>query len=90
MERAGGGRDNAAGVRYLVDGAQAWHAQTEACASQISAVPTGLRMAMRASGRHVEVGTVAPDMANVSAARQDVRQQYPPSPHASGHGPLLR
>ena len=45
-----GGRASAVGVRYLVAGAQAWHSQAEACAGQMSAVSTGLRMAMMASG----------------------------------------
>ena len=44
----GGG--SAAGVRYLLAGAQAWHAQAEACAGQMLAVCTGLRRAMMASG----------------------------------------
>ena len=46
-----GGVSSAAGVRYLLAGAQAWHAQAEACAGQMSAVSTGLRMAMMASGK---------------------------------------
>ena len=74
--RGGGG--NAVGVRYLLAGAQAWHAQAEACAGHMSAVSTGLRMAMLASGQQVEVDTVAPNMAGVSAAHDDVRRQYPP------------
>ena len=49
-ERAGGGGGNAAGVRYLLAGAQAWHAQAESCAGQMSAVSTGLQMAMMATG----------------------------------------
>ena len=44
-----GGGGSAAGVRYLLAGAQAWHAHAEACAGQMSAVSTGLRMAMMAS-----------------------------------------
>ena len=47
----GGWGGSAAGVRYLLAGAQAWHAQAEACAGQMSAVSTGLRMAMMASGQ---------------------------------------
>ena len=47
-DRGGG---SAAGVRYLLAGAQAWHARAEACAGQMSAVSTGVRMAMMASGR---------------------------------------
>ena len=38
------GGASAAGVRYLLAGAQAWHAQAEACAGQMSAVSTGLRI----------------------------------------------
>ena len=86
VERAGG-CPNAAAVRYLLAGAQAWHAQAEACAGQMSAVSSGLRMTMLASGQHVEVDTVAPDKASVSAVR---RQYPPPPPHVSGHGSLLR
>ena len=41
--RGRGGGDSA-GVRYLVPGAQAWHAQAEACAGQMSAVWTSLCM----------------------------------------------
>ena len=44
----------------------------------MSALLTGLRMAMLASGLQVEVDTVAPDMARVTAAHEDVRRQYPP------------
>ena len=50
VTRRGGGGGSAAGVRYLVAGAQAWHAQAEACAGQKSSVSTGLRMPMMASG----------------------------------------
>ena len=74
----GGGGGSAAGVRYLLAGAQAWHAQAEACAGQMSAVSTGLRMAMMASGQQAGVDSVAPDAPNVSAAPEDVRRQYPP------------
>ena len=38
------GGASAAGVRYLLAGAQAWHAQAEACAGHMLAVSTGLRM----------------------------------------------
>ena len=55
------GGASAAGVRYLLAGAQAWHAQAEACAGQKSAVSTGLRMPMMASGQQVDVDSVAPD-----------------------------
>ena len=71
-DRGGGG--SAAGVRYLLAGAQAWHAQAEACAGQMSAVSTGLRMAMMASGQQVDVDSVAPDAPRVSAARDEVRR----------------
>ena len=54
----------------------------------MSAVSTGLWMAMLASGQQLEVDTVAPAMAGVSAAHEDVRRQYPPPPHtASREGP---
>ena len=69
---------SAAGVRYLLAGAQAWHAQAEACAGQMSAVSTGLWMAMMASGKQVDVDSVAPDAPKVSAALEEVRRQYPP------------
>ena len=72
------GGASAAGVRYLLAGAQAWHAQAEACAGQVSAVSTGLRMAMMASGQQVNVDSVAPDAPKVTAAMEDVRRQYPP------------
>ena len=51
------GGASAAGVRYLLAGAQAWHAQAEACAGQMSAVSTGLRMAMMASGKPSSFGS---------------------------------
>ena len=82
-DRGGG---SAAGVRYLLAGAQAWHAQAEACAGQVSAVSTGLRMAMMASGQQVNVDNVAPDAPKVTAAMEDVRRQYPP-PTASRRRP---
>ena len=69
---------NAANVRYLLAGAQAWHAQAEACAGQMSAVSTGLRMAMLASGQQLGVDTVARNMAGVRIAHEDVPRQYPP------------
>ena len=37
-------------------------------------------LAMLASGQQVEVDTMAPDMARMSAAHEDVRRQYPPPP----------
>ena len=72
----GGG--SAAGVRYLLAGAQAWHAQAEACAGHMSAVSTGLRMAMLGSGQQVDVDSPAPDAPKVTAAMEEVRRQYPP------------
>ena len=72
------GGASAAGVRYLLAGAQAWHAQAEACAGQMSAVSTGLRMAMLGSGQQVDVDSVAPDAPKVTAAMEEVRRQYPP------------
>ena len=45
----------------------------------MSAISTGLRMAWPASGQSVEVDTVAPDVAGVSAAHGGVGRQYPPT-----------
>ena len=50
VERAGGGGGNPAGVRYLLAGTQAWHAHAEVAAQQMSAVSTGLGMALLVSG----------------------------------------
>ena len=75
-DRGGGG--NTAGIRYLPAGAQAWHAQAEACAGQMSALSTGLRMAMMASGQEADVYNVAPDTPNGSAGLEEVCRQYPP------------
>ena len=72
------GGASAAGVRYLLAGAQAWHAQAEACAGQMSAVSTSLRMAMLGSGQQVDMDSVAPDAPKVTAAMEEVRRQYPP------------
>ena len=72
------GGASAAGVWYLLAGARAWHAQAEACASQMSAVSTGLRMAMLGSGQQVDVDSMAPDAPKVTAAMEEVRRQYPP------------
>ena len=44
----------------------------------MSAVSTGLRMAMMASGKQVDVDSVAPDAPKVTAAMEEVRRQYPP------------
>ena len=75
-----GGAANPAGIRYFLAGTQAWHAQDEATAGQMSAVSTGFWMALLASGQSVKVDTLAPDMAKVSAAHEDVGRQYPPPP----------
>ena len=72
------GGASAARVRYLLAGAQARHAQAEVCAGQKSAVSTGLLMAMMASGKQVDVDSVAPDAPKVTAAMEEVRRQYPP------------
>ena len=85
--RVTGGGGSAAGVRYLLACAQAWHAQAEVCAGQMSAVSTGLRMAMFGSGKHVDVESVAPDAPRVSAALEEVRREYPPPPTASRRRP---
>ena len=44
----------------------------------MSAVSTGLRMAMMASFQQADVDSVAPDAPKVSAALEDVHRQYPP------------
>ena len=44
--RGWGGGGNAADTRLLLAGAQAWHAQTEAAAGQMSAISTGLCIAL--------------------------------------------
>ena len=69
------GGASVADVGYLLAGAQAWHAQAEGCAGQMSAVSTGLRMAMMASGQHVDVESVAPNAPKVTASIQDMRRQ---------------
>ena len=69
-----GGGGSAAGVRYLLAGL-GWHAQAEACAGHMSAVSTGLRMAMLGSGQQVDVDSVAPDVPKVTAAMEEVRRQ---------------
>ena len=73
------GGASAAGVRYLLAGAQAWHAQAEACAGQMSAVSTGLRMGMLGSGQQVHVDSVAPNAPKATAAMEEVRRQYHPT-----------
>ena len=79
-ERAGGGGGGTpAGVRYLLAGVQAWHAGAKAATGQMSAVATVLRMALLAGGQLVEVATVAPDVAKVTAAHADVGWQHPPN-----------
>ena len=52
----------------------------------MSAVSTGLRMAMMASGQQADVDSVAPDAPKVSAELEDVRRKYPP-PTASRRRP---
>ena len=44
----------------------------------MSAVSTGLPMAMMASGQQADVDSVAPDAPRVSAALEEVRRLYPP------------
>ena len=44
----------------------------------MSAVSTGLRMAMMASGQQADVDSVAPYAPKVSAALEEVRREYPP------------
>ena len=80
-DRRGGG-GSSAGI---------WYLPAEACAGQMSAVSTGMRMAMMVSGQQADVDSVAPDAPRVSAAREEVRRQYPPPPTPSlpRYGPLL-
>ena len=83
------GGASAAGVRYLLAGAQAWHAQAEACAGQMSAVPTGLRMAMLGSGQQVDVDR-GPRRPQGDCRNRGSAPAVPPlPPHVGGHGPLL-
>ena len=65
-------------VRAILAGSQAWHAQNEAAAGHMSAVATGLRMAMMTRGQAVEVAHLAPDLARVTAAHEELGRQYPP------------
>ena len=44
----------------------------------MSAVSTGLRIAMMASDQQADVDSVAPDPPRVSAALEEVRRQYTP------------
>ena len=44
----------------------------------MSAVSTGLRMAMMANGKQVDVDSVAPDAPKVTAALEELCRQYPP------------
>ena len=77
-DRGGGAVPPVSGTSRILTGAQAWHAQAEACAGQMSAVSTGLRMVMLGSGQQVDVDSVAPHAPRVSAALEEVRRQYPP------------
>ena len=45
------------------------------------AVATGLLMALLTSGQAVQVAHVAPDLARVTAAHEELGRQYPPPPH---------
>ena len=72
----GAGMFNAAGAPSLLAGVHAWHAQAEAVVGHMSAVATSLRMAPQHSGVHVEVSTVAPYLASVTAAHDQLAQQY--------------
>ena len=47
----------------------------------MSAMSTGLPMAIMASGQRADVDSVAPDAPRVSAALEGVRRQYPPHRH---------
>ena len=69
---------NAAGAQFLFAGAQAWHAHAEAAPKQMSAVATGLRMALLTSCQAVGVAHVAPDLGQVTAAEEELGRQYLP------------
>ena len=63
-QRAGGGGGTIPpAFANFFSGSQVWHAQAEAAAGQLSAVGTGLRLAVLASGQAVEVANVALDLA---------------------------
>ena len=47
----------------------------------MSAVATGLCMALLTSGQGLEVVHVAPEQARVTAAHNDVAREYAPPPH---------
>ena len=83
MRVVGGAAPNTAGTRFLLAVAQAWHVQAEAVHGQMSAVATGLPMALLQKQMDMEVGRVAPDLANVPAAHNQLMQQPPPPPTAS-------
>ena len=52
-----------AGVHYLL----VWHSEVQTEAEQMSAVATGLRMALLTTGQAFQVVHVAPDLAQVTA-----------------------
>ena len=47
----------------------------------MSAIATGLCMVLLQSGQRVEVSTVGPDMARVTAAHDELARQYLMLPH---------
>ena len=73
-----GGAPNPTGTRFLLAGEQAWHPQAEAVHGQMSAVATGLRMALPQNQMDVEAGTGAPNMTRVAQAHNGLVQQYAP------------
>ena len=58
----GGGAPNPALTRFLLAGAQVWHAQAEEALGRMWAVASGLRVALLQAKMEVEVGPVVPDM----------------------------
>ena len=78
MERARGGGGGQCRLCLAPSGRRAGLACPSQGMRRRDVVSTGLRMAMLASGQHAEVDTVAPDMARVSAAHEDVHRLYPP------------
>ena len=69
-------------TRFLLAGAQVWHARAEATRGQMSAVATGLRMMLVPQSMQVEVGTIALE----GGLQKGLRRPPPPPPWALRHG----
>ena len=67
-------------TRFLLAGAQAWHAQIEAAHRKMSAVATGLRVAILQAKMKVGVGTVPPNLGRVEQAHVQLVECQPPPP----------